>query len=102
MNINKSLKISTKKLKQKNIPSATLDAEVLLLEALNKSNKNIDKSWLYVNNNYELSKKEETLFKNFIDQRKKHKPVAYIVNKKEFFGYDFYRDENVLIPRPET
>ncbi|MCK5084429.1 MAG: peptide chain release factor N(5)-glutamine methyltransferase [Candidatus Pacebacteria bacterium] len=102
MNINKSLKISTKKLKQKNIPSATLDAEVLLLEALNKSNKNIDKSWLYVNNNYELSKKEETLFKNFIDQRKKHKPVAYIVNKKEFFGYDFYIDENVLIPRPET
>ena len=29
-------------------------------------------------------------------------PLDYIINKKSFFGYDFYVDENVLIPRPET
>ena len=40
MNIQQALSISTDKLKQKNIPSASLDAEVLLLEALNK---NLDK-----------------------------------------------------------
>ena len=28
--------------------------------------------------------------------------LDYIINKKSFFGYDFYVDENVLIPRPET
>ena len=129
MNIQQSLKTSTSKLEQKNIPSAALDAEVLLLETLNRNkphshnnnvsdikhgiaaslcgaprndNRNLDKSWLYLNNNYELNKNEEKLFNNFINQRLKHKPVAYIVNRKEFYGYDFYVDKNVLIPRPET
>ncbi len=123
MTINQVLKISIKKLKSKNIPSADLDAEVLLLEALNKikiyskeggirecrlracddnRNKDKNKSWLYMNNNYELNKSEEKLFNSFINQRLKHKPVAYITNKKEFYGYEFYVDKNVLIPRPET
>jgi len=102
MNIQQSLKTSTSKLEQKNIPSAALDAEVLLLETLNRNRKKLDKAWLYLNNNYELNKNEEELFNNFINQRLKHKPVAYIVNRKEFYGYDFYVDENVLIPRPET
>jgi len=29
-------------------------------------------------------------------------PIDYIINKKNFYGNDFYIDENVLIPRPET
>ena len=103
MNIQQSLKISTERLKQFDIPSASLDAEVLLLETLNRNgNKKLDKSWLYINNDYELSNLEESLFNSFIDQRKKYKPIAYIINRKEFYGFDFYVDENVLIPRPET
>jgi release factor glutamine methyltransferase len=114
MNIQQSLKISTDKLKLQNIPSSAFDAEVLLLEALNKSDDaphpnplprgegDKDKSWLYINNDYELNKNEKKIFNSFINQRLKNKPVAYIINKKEFFGYDFYVDENVLIPRPET
>jgi release factor glutamine methyltransferase len=129
MNIQQSLKISTKELEQKNIPSSALDAEVLLLEALNRDkphshnsnvndikheiaaslcgaprndSKKLSKSWLYINNEYVLSKKEEKLFNSFVNQRLKNKPVAYIISKKEFYGYDFYVDKDVLIPRPET
>ena len=29
-------------------------------------------------------------------------PIDYLINKKNFYGNDFYVDENVLIPRPET
>ncbi len=29
-------------------------------------------------------------------------PLDYLINKKNFYGKDFYVDENVLIPRPET
>jgi release factor glutamine methyltransferase len=123
MNIRQALQKSTKKLKLQNIYSANLDAEVLLLEALNKNtrklncndvdikcrivsagndSRNLDKSWLYAHNDYELNKDEEKLFNDFVNQRKKHKPVAYIINQKEFYGYNFYVNKNVLIPRPET
>ena len=37
-----------------------------------------------------------------IDERKKGRPLSYITNTKEFFSQDFYVDERVLIPRPET
>ncbi len=30
------------------------------------------------------------------------RPLAYIMKKQEFFGIDFFIDENVLVPRPET
>lgn len=102
MTVQQTLKISSEKLKQKNIPSASLDAEVLLLEALRKCGKNIEKSWLYINNNYTLNKIEEKQFNDFLNQRTKQKPIAYIIGYKEFYGYNFFVNKNVLIPRPET
>lgn len=100
MNIKETIRFAVNELNSVNIPSAQLDAEVLLLKAL--ENKSIDKSWLYINSDYDLTKNEEKSFLKSIKKRKRHEPVAYLVNNKEFYGYDFYVDRNVLIPRPET
>jgi release factor glutamine methyltransferase len=39
---------------------------------------------------------------NLIQERRLGKPIAYITHHKEFFSHNFYVDECVLIPRPET
>ena len=37
-----------------------------------------------------------------VQKRKKGVPSQYILGKCEFMGYEFFVDENVLIPRPDT
>ena len=41
-------------------------------------------------------------FYNLIQRRSKREPVAYLLKKKEFWKYEFYVNNDVLIPRPET
>ncbi len=41
-------------------------------------------------------------FRKLIKRRIDGYPVSYIRGVKEFFGRDFYVDERVLVPRPET
>lgn len=101
MNPKTAIVFASAKFREKDITSAPLDAEVLLLEAINGGEKN--RSWLYLNfEKYILSREEEEKFRNFIRRRERHEPVAYIIHKKEFYGFDFFVDKNVLIPRPET
>lgn len=100
--IKEALKSATDKLRASNSPSAYLDAEVLLLHAI-KGKKDVhDKSWIYINSDYDLSKKESSLFFYSIKKRCLHEPVAYIIGEKEFYGYNFFVNENTLIPRSET
>lgn len=50
----------------------------------------------------EVSKEDEKKYLDLIDERKKGKPIAYMVGKKEFYGNEFIVKEGVLIPRPDT
>ncbi len=55
-------------------------------------------------NQYEDSISEEisNRFFEIVNKRIKRYPLQYITNEQMFYGINFYVDENVLIPRPET
>lgn len=50
----------------------------------------------------EVSKQDEDKICSYINERVKGKPVSKIFNKAYFYGLQFFVDENVLSPRPET
>lgn len=87
----------TEKLKTSS-PTARLDVELLLSNVLGYDDR------IQLIMNYEKIL-EENQFKKFIalfEKRMNKMPMAYIFNEKEFMGFNFYVDENVLIPRPDT
>ncbi len=84
-------------LKNNNIKSALLDSELLMANVVNKS-----RDYIVLNFNHLINKKDYNNFKNLVTQRSRGKPVAYLINKKFFWKYEFFVNQNVLIPRPDT
>lgn len=96
-NVLNLLKKSEEFLKKKNIPSARLDAELLLADLLK-----IPRVKLYVDFERPLSTEEKDAYRERIVERSRFRPTAYIIGRKAFFDSDFFIDNTVLIPRPET
>lgn len=78
-------------------PSPQLDVQVLLEAALNF---NKTQQLLYINNQIPAEKLE--WLNTAIEKRKTGLPIAYITQNKEFYGYSFYVNPSVLIPKPDT
>lgn len=74
-----------------------LDAEIFLAEVLQKP-----REFLFARPHFRLSPAQIQKFGIFLQKRISGFSVAAIVKKKDFFGREFFVDENVLIPRPET
>ena len=49
-----------------------------------------------------LTDEELSKLETMVLQRLSHRPMAYILGSREFYGRDFHVDERVLIPRPDT
>jgi len=97
MNIQSAIKKGQLILSSKNIKTAELDSQILMSKAINK-----EKKFLILNFNEKISQKNLDEFNTLINQRANGEPVAYLINKKNFWNYEFFVNKDVLIPRPDT
>lgn len=91
------LKIATKSLKTANIPSARLDAELILANTLRKN-----RTYLHAHPDEEIDPRRFDIANARLDLRLDRVPIAYILGYKEFYGRRFTVSPSVLIPRPES
>ena len=84
-------------LKNNKIKNSLLDSEILMSEAIDK-----DRKYIILNLHEEISKDHYIVYRKLINERSKGKPIAYLIKKKSFWEDEFYIDEKVLIPRPDT
>jgi release factor glutamine methyltransferase len=95
--INELLKIGVDELKDIEFAHPQLEARLILSKLLNK-----DKSYIYAYGDKEISNEIKDKYFEILKLRSQGHPFQYIVKEKEFMGLDFYVEEGVLIPRPDT
>ncbi len=82
---------------KKGIDSHRLDAELLIAHAVG-----LDRIGLYRDFDRPVNESERALIRSYVQRRAQFEPVAHILNSRGFWQHDFYVDNRVLIPRPET
>ena len=97
MEINKLLRIGVDKIKGRQYGNSVLEATLLLGKLLN-----VDKTYVYTHGKEEVPEDIVDRFMKLIEKRANGYPIQYIMKEKEFMGLDFYIEEGVLIPRPDT
>lgn len=84
-------------LRQARLDNKLLELELLLAFYLKK-----DRAYILSHPELQISGETEEVLQKDYKKLKKDFPLAYITNNKEFYSRDFYVDERVLVPRPET
>lgn len=97
MNIDRWLQRATARLESVDISTARLDCLVLLEDVLNTN-----RTQLLAHPEQEITEVECQKLDEMVTNRAQHVPLAYIRHKTEFYGREFYVDERVLEPRPES
>lgn len=73
------------------------DALVIMAEVLG-----VNRAWIVANPMRILTETQDARIDMLGAQRAMGRPVAYLIDRREFYGRDFALDSSVLIPRPET
>ena len=97
MNFENALFEANRILRENNIKSSKLDSEILLSNVIKK-----DRKFIILNLDKFLSNLHYKKFKNLISQRLAGRPIAHIIEKKDFWKYEFKISDSALIPRPDT
>jgi len=91
------LKRGIAQLREADVPSFTLAAELLLLHVLNRN-----RTWLYAHPEEIIVDADAQRFFALIARRRAGEPTQHLTGKQEFWGLEFEVTPDVLIPRPET
>lgn len=97
MRLQELIKYGKDKLKNNKIDDETIKAKALLKYILN-----VNDAYLIIHNNEIQSTEIEKKYKDLIEELAEGKPLQYITHTQEFMNLNFYVDENVLIPQPDT
>lgn len=91
------LRLGIEILGKREFTNEQLEVRMILAKLLN-----VDKSYIYAHEDKELSDSVVEEFISIMKTRADGYPIQYILKEKEFMGLDFYIDQGVLIPRPDT
>ena len=97
MVLEQAVKQASKILKNHNIRSHELDAQLILSDIMK-----VKRESLITNSEVVISEEIMEKYDIAVRRRIKREPIAYITGKKEFWSVDFLVSHGTLIPRPET
>jgi len=95
--LREALQSATQTLLKAGISDASIEAQLLLGYVLGMS-----KTQVYTEPERALTQAETERLRHLVQRRLNREPIAYILQRCEFFGIDFYVDYDAFIPRPET
>ena len=97
MTIDTWLTAAQRQLAAADVQTARLDALILLEDCLQR-----DRALLLAHPETKLSDTQLAQLTEQLQRRAGHEPLAYIRGHSEFYGREFYVDQHVLEPRPES
>ncbi|MDD2493770.1 MAG: peptide chain release factor N(5)-glutamine methyltransferase [Tissierellia bacterium] len=95
--IEKLLQDGVNIIKKREYNNPFLDVQLILSYLLNK-----DKIYLILNKDEEVEDNIVGKFYEMIEKRNLGYPLQYMINSQEFMGLEFFVQEGVLVPRPDT
>ncbi len=95
--IEKLLKDGTEIIKQRDYNNPLLDVQLILCHLLHK-----DRVYIHLNRKEEVDDEIKSRFYEMVHKRNQGYPLQYMTNVQEFMGLEFFVQEGILVPRPDT
>jgi release factor glutamine methyltransferase len=97
ISVDTAVQYATRTFTERGISTPRLDAELIISHFLGVTREN-----LYLIGDRVLTDKQCEDYFRAVKKRCDFYPIPYITGKKEFYSLNFFVNESVLIPRPET
>lgn len=95
--IEKLLKDGLNIIEKREYNNPFLDVQLILSHLLKK-----DKIYLHMHKDEEVDSNVSEKYYEMVERRNLGYPLQYMINSQEFMGLDFFVQEGVLVPRPDT